>query len=153
MCRTYSQAIKRASGFTLVSAIFLLVVLALLGIAITAINSMQQRSSALDIGIARAYQAARAGLEWGALQALRVPPPPAAAPACPSSNIVMTGELAGFTTTVTCTQSSATDGANTLTFYRLVANACNLPSAGTCPNAATTAATYIERQFVVTVTR
>ena len=150
---TPTIAKRRNAGFTLISAIFLLVVLALLGVAITVVNTLQQRSGALDVGAARAYQSARAGLEWGAFQALRVPPPPAAAPACPVSNIVMPGDLAGFTTSVTCVQTIALDGATTITFYRLVANACNIPVAGACPNAATTNATYVERQLVVTVGR
>jgi MSHA biogenesis protein MshP len=134
-------------------------VLALLGVAITVVNSLQQRSSALDVGAARAYQAARAGLEWGAFQAIQASPRGAACvqevapPACPASNIAMTGDLAGFTTTITCSQTLAQDGACYYTFYRLTANACNSPVAGACPNAATTNATYVERQLMATVAR
>ena len=157
------RSAKRRGGFTLVSAIFLLVVLALLGVGITAFNTLQQRSSALDVNAARAYQAARAGIEWGVFQALRMPARAgvgtclsveAAPPACPVSNIALTGDLAGFTTSVTCSQILAMqDGACVYTIYRLVANACNSPVGGACPNAATTNATYVERQFAVTVAR
>jgi MSHA biogenesis protein MshP len=137
----------------MISAVFILVVLALLGIAITVVIVVQQRSSALDTAAARAYQSAKAGLEWGAFQVLRVPPPPAAAPACfGSTNIAMTGQLAGFTTTISCTSTTATDGGS-LTFYRVVANACNIPLGGACPNTSTTSATYAERQLVMTVRR
>jgi MSHA biogenesis protein MshP len=46
-----------------------------------------------------------------------------------------------------------TDGAASLAFYQLVANACNAPVSGACPNGATTEPTYIERQLSRTVVR
>lgn len=56
------------TGFTLVSAIFILVVLAALGAAIVTVFTGQQMGSALDVQGAQAYQAARAGIEWGVYQ-------------------------------------------------------------------------------------
>ncbi|WP_229508025.1 agglutinin biogenesis protein MshP [Massilia sp. Dwa41.01b] len=47
------------------TAIFLLVVLAGLGVALVSVFTTQQQSSLLDESGARAYQAARAGIEWG----------------------------------------------------------------------------------------
>ncbi len=155
----FRRRARRAAGFSMVSAVFIVVVLALLATAITVVVSLQQRSSALDVGAARAYQSARAGLEWGVFQVLRVPPPNAAnpqpaRPACfAATNMAMTGQLAGFTSSVSCSLTDATDGANTFTIYRLTANACNIPTGGACPNAATTSANYVERQLVVTVSR
>jgi len=58
------------SGFLLVTAIFLLVVLAALGAFILTISGTQQTSSALDVQGARAYQAARAGIDWASYQLL-----------------------------------------------------------------------------------
>jgi len=58
------------SGFLLVTAIFLLVVLAALGAFILTISGTQQTSSALDVQGARAYQAARAGIESASDQLL-----------------------------------------------------------------------------------
>jgi Tfp pilus assembly protein PilX len=58
------------SGFLLVSAIFLLVILAALGAFILTISGTQQTSSALDVQGARAYQAARAGIDWASYQLL-----------------------------------------------------------------------------------
>ena len=122
-----------ASGFTLVSALFILVVLAALGAAMAKISQRQHLGSAAEIETARAFQSARAGLEWGAFQVLRNPAPPAAAPACFSAtSFNPPGSLAGFTVTVSCTRTppsgTVSDGATTLAFYQLVANACNAPS-------------------------
>ncbi|MBN2644955.1 MAG: pilus assembly protein MshP [Desulfuromonadaceae bacterium] len=52
------------SGFTLVQAIFILVVLALLGVYMVTMFTVQQSTSTLALQQARAYQAARAGVEW-----------------------------------------------------------------------------------------
>lgn len=53
-------------GFSLVSAIFLLVVLAALGAGMVVFSTAQNRNLALDIQGSRAYQAAQAGVEWAA---------------------------------------------------------------------------------------
>lgn len=140
-------------GFTLVSVVFILVVLAALGAALATVSVRQQMGSALDLESARALQAARAGLEWAAFQVLRNPAPPAAAPACPATTSLVPGGLGGFTVTVRCTRSTGTDGATTLTFFQLVANACNAPSSGACPASGTPGATYVERQLSWTVQR
>lgn len=58
-------------GFAMVSAVFLLVVLAALGAAMLTFSSSQHASSAMDIQGAQAYQSAQAGIEWGAYQVLR----------------------------------------------------------------------------------
>jgi len=63
---------KRAQrGFAMVSAIFLMVVLALLGGLMLSLSNSQQISAVRDLLGTRAYYAARAGIEWGAYQALR----------------------------------------------------------------------------------
>lgn len=147
----------RPHGFTLVSALFVLVVLAALGATLAQVSLRQQLGSASELEAARAYQAARAGLEWGAFQVLRNPAPPAAAPGCfGSTSFTITG-LSGFTVTVSCTRTPGSgtlaDGATTLAFFQLVANACNAPSGGACPGSGTPQATYVERQLVRTVSR
>jgi MSHA biogenesis protein MshP len=148
-----------AGGFTLVSALFVLVVLAALGAALAKVSQRQQLGSAAEIETARAYQSAKAGLEWGAFQVLRNPAPPAAAPACfAATSFNPSGGLANFTVTVNCTRTPASgtvsDGATAMAFYQLVANACNAPSGGACPNpSATPATTYVERQLTSTVWR
>src|SRR5919199_5680572 len=89
MCR------KAESGFSLIAAIFLLVVLALMGTLIVSITGMQSASGQLDLSGVRAYQAARAGTEWAAYRVLdpenklnQGPPPscsPINMPTCPTS--------------------------------------------------------------------
>lgn len=139
----------------MVSMLFILVVLALLGAALARISQRQQLGSAAEIDASRAFQSARAGLEWAAFQVLRNPAPPGAAPACfGATSFTPPGSLSRFTVTVNCTRTSASDGATALVFYQLVANACNVPSAGACPNsAAAPATTYVERQLSWTLMR
>lgn len=144
----------RARGFTLVSVVFILVVLTALGAALANISMRQQMGSAAELESARALQAARAGMEWAAFQVLRNPAPPAAAPACPATTSFSPAGLASFTVTITCARTAATDGATAMVFYQLVANACNSPSSGACPNTASTPTrTYIERQVSWTLVR
>jgi len=142
-----------AGGFTLVSALFVLIVLAVLGTALAQISVRQHLGSAAELEAARAYQSARAGLEWAAFQVLRVPPPPAAAPGCFGKTSFSAAGLAGYTVTVDCSMTAANDGATALAFYRLVANACNSPTAGACPATGTPSQTYVERQLTWTVVR
>jgi len=149
-----------ARGFAMVSALFILVVLAVLGAAVASISTRQQVGSAVELNAARAYQAARAGLEWGAFSAL-IPAPPASPavdtpPACfAATNMALTGELAGFVVSVTCTRSGpVADGSTSRTFYQLTATACNAPSAGACPTAAAIPqSTYVERRLSWTLAR
>jgi MSHA biogenesis protein MshP len=56
-------------GFTLVQAIFILVVLGLLGAVMVRLIGVQSSTTTFALQGARAYQAARSGLEWGAAQA------------------------------------------------------------------------------------
>lgn len=142
----------------MVSVIFILVVLAALGAALASISVRSQLGSAAELDAARAYQSARAGLEWAAFQVLRNPAPPAAAPACFSTtNIALPGRLSSFTVTVSCTRTpgsgTVSDGSTALAFFQLVANACNAPSAGSCPASGAPSPTYVERQLSWTVSR
>lgn len=144
----------------MVSVLFILVVLAALGAAMAQFSQRQHLGSAAELNAARAYQAAFAGLEWGSFQVLRNPPPLAGqpgsanAPACfGGTNLSPGGGLADFVVTVSCTRSTGTDGANTLVFYQLVANACNAPTGGACPTSGSRQPSYAERQLSRTVVR
>ena len=66
--RLVASAFQR--GFSLISAIFLLVVIAALGTFAVTISTTQHMGAAQDVMGARAYQAARAGIEWGAYRLL-----------------------------------------------------------------------------------
>lgn len=120
----------RQAGIGIVTAIFLLVVLSGLGVAMVTMVSAQQASSTLDLLGARAYQAARAGAEWGLYRQLR----DASCPVAPQTFIMpQTSSLAAFTVTVTCTETLMA-GAPQLTRYRISSVACNQAGAGGCPN-------------------
>jgi MSHA biogenesis protein MshP len=143
-----------ARGFAIVSAIFILVVLAALGAFVVNISTNQQIGSALDVQGVRAYQAAKAGIEWGVYrtQATYAPPDPntRVCPAATTSFTPSAPTLSGFTVTVTCT--ATTDGANNgPTVYTLTSTACSQPAAGACPNTAPTGFNYIERRMDVSL--
>ncbi len=102
-------------GFAIVSAIFLLVILSLLGAYMLSTSSSQQIGSAQDVMGARAYWAAKGGLQWAIT---RVQPP---ATACPAATTTLT--LNGFTVTVSCTANTYTEGVDNKTIYWLGATA------------------------------
>jgi len=135
-------------GFTMMSMLFILVALAALGVALASLSQRQQLGSAGEMASAKAYQAALAGLEWGSYQVLRGGAQP---PCFANRNIALPDQLSDFTVTVTCARNPAAgttvDGEAILAFYVVQATACNITSAGTCPNGATTEPTYAERQL------
>jgi MSHA biogenesis protein MshP len=145
-------------GFSLVAAIFLLVVLALLGALIASVTGMQQASGQLDLLGVRAYHSARAGLEWGAIQVLDpngpLPQPDCLVindltmPSCPvGPTPALGGSLSGFTVTVSCTVTAdTTEGNRKLRVFQVVASACNQPSGGICPNPAPSTG-YVSREL------
>lgn len=135
---------QRQRGFALASAVFLLVILAALGAAMVNFASVQHASSSLDIQGSRAYQAARAGIEWGLYQGMRnssCTTPNSFAPPAPT--------LSAFRVTVTCASTVAGNISTFQTVETLTATACNQPSGGACPNASPGAG-YVQR--VVTIT-
>jgi MSHA biogenesis protein MshP len=144
------------AGIALASAIFLIVVLAALGAIVLTVSGLQHTSSARDVMGSKAYQAARAGIEWGAYKVLRQAPAPGAGvcPA-PSTSIPMPAgtDLTGLTVTVECTLSNADEGSrtggNALEFYLIKATACNQSP---CPNT-TPGPAYVERQLQATISR
>lgn len=132
---------SQQAGFGLLSAVFLVIVLALLGAAMVAISTTQQQSSALDIEGVRAYEAARAGIEWGLYQKLQVG-------ACTGVNVnvpLPSGtSLSGFTVTVLCKPDALLGNTAVIT-----ATACNIPAGGNCPNGAPNSGSYVERVMEV----
>jgi len=65
------SVVSHQQGFGAIAAIVILVILAVLAAAITTVGSTQQMTSAQDVMSAKAWQAARAGNEWGLYQAMR----------------------------------------------------------------------------------
>ncbi len=138
-------------GFALVTAIFLVVVLAALGTFMVSISTTHQAEGMLDLQGARAYQAARAGVEWGAWQAMDpenrnygLTSGFIAQYACPASTILpaMGGTLSGFTVTVTCTSANHSDGGVLKRVYTLTSTASTgIPAS----------VDFVERQVAVTL--
>jgi MSHA biogenesis protein MshP len=142
-CRSRPALPKRSRGVGLITAIFLLVVLAVLGVAMVTIFTSQQATSSLDVQGARAYQAARAGVEWGLFQQLRNGN---CAPAT-SFPLPVDSSLSGFVVTVTCNKI----GAEPLTRHVIVATACSLqPDTGSCPGASDSP-DYVQRRIEVEI--
>jgi len=133
----------RVRGFSLITAIFLLVVVAMLGAYIASLATTQQTSETLDVQGARAYQAAYAGMQWGVFQALRNG-------ACAgTTSFALPGALTGFAVTVQCTATPYTEASSAHNIYRVVATGCSSPIASACPG--TQGGYYVERQLEATL--
>ncbi len=131
------------NGFLLPAAIFILVILAALGAYALNITSIQQATSTQDVQGARAYQAARAGVEWAAYQVLS--PGTTTLANCPASPTSLT--IDNFTVVVSCTRSAdyfEQGSDHTIAMYDIVATA----SFGTSG-----ALNYIERQVQLTLSK
>lgn len=140
---------RKQDGISLITAIFLIVVLAALGAFLVTVSGLQQASSALDLQGSRAYQAARAGIEWGAFRALRNG---ACDTASAATTFVPGSTLTGFTVTVNCVSTSYSEvTASTGFVYLITATACNRPAGGQCPNNAAPGPNYVERQLQATM--
>ena len=98
-------------GISLVPALFLMIVLAALGLIAVRFGAIQQQTVVLSMQSARAYAAARAGIEWSAYQAL-------VNSSCASVSLALTeGGLAGFTVDTNCISTLHSEGPNTVTVY------------------------------------
>lgn len=101
----------KQSGFAIISAIILIVVLAVLGVYMATMSGIQHETSSRSLLAARAYYGARAGLEWGIHRAI------AAGGICLASTpFALTGPgLDEINVTVTCVQTYAYS--NNRTYY------------------------------------
>jgi MSHA biogenesis protein MshP len=138
--------LRQARGFSIVSAIFLLVVLSLLGTLMVTFSTVQHVTSAQDVQGSRAYQAARAGIEWGLYQLLRNGSCTGSSSFVPGTN-ALGGTLSGFTVTIACAAVGGPydeSGVST-TVYRITSTA----TSGSAPGSLN----YVERQLQVTAER
>jgi len=88
---------RNQKGFTLVQAVFILVVLGLLGMVMVRLVGVQTSTGVMALQGARAYHAARSGLEWGAARA--------STGGCAGSMVID-----NFNVTVSCSSESFTEG-------------------------------------------
>jgi len=86
----------RSAGMALMSAIFLIVVLIGLGIAMMNLSNVEQDTASKTILAAKVYYGAKTGIDWGIQQAI-------AAGSCVGGPLNLTqGSLSGVTVNVTC---------------------------------------------------
>jgi MSHA biogenesis protein MshP len=134
----------RDKGFATSVVVAVLVMLAVLGTALFSLSTTQQSTIVRDTLGARAYQAARAGIEWGVYRTLN------AASCVASTSFALPGALSDFTVTVECTSNPHTEVSTVVTMYAITATACNF-SGGSCPVASPSNPNYVERQLRVSV--
>lgn len=106
--------IHNQQGFTIIQAIFIIVVLALLGTYMVRLSTVQQSTSTQVLLQARAYQAARSGIEWGISKIVN-----SASPNCFNDE---TWQTDGYTVNASCRRSGPFDeGAGNTYLYNLTA--------------------------------
>jgi MSHA biogenesis protein MshP len=109
----------RQAGFTLITAIFLLVVVASLSVYILSLRSVQQTTLVYSVQGARAMQAARAGIQWGVYQAITTN-------SCPTTNLTFSPDgaaLSAFQVVVSCLSSDHQEAAETIRVFRIESTA------------------------------
>jgi MSHA biogenesis protein MshP len=144
----------KSRGFALMLAVFLIVTLAVVGVYLVTISTGQSAAVSQDEQAGRAYQAARAGLEYAAFRLVQ---PPTATTACAdvAGTLALPQVGGGFVVTLTCTESSEAEGERTgpneVRLFQVTATGCN--SGATCVPLASPAPTYVERQLHLTLAR
>lgn len=127
---------KSARGFSLPTAIFLLVILALLGAFMVSLSTTQNISSAQDVQGSRAYRAARGGIEW-ALFNLKPP-----ATACPAPSTALT--IDGLSVTVACSVTAHDEGGTTRHVFLVTSTAVTGGAIGSLGRVERMVSTFIE---------
>ena len=105
---------KVQSGFSLITAIFLLVVVAGLVAYMTNIRVVQQTTLVYGVQGARANLAARSGVEWGIFQSI-------VNGSCAGSTSFADPAFAGFDIEVRCVQTTHIEGTTPVDTYQLTA--------------------------------
>lgn len=124
--------ITRQAGLSIISAIFMLLLMAALGAFMLTFSAVQNITQAQDIQGSRAYWAADAGIQWGAYRVLHDN-------ACSSTTLT----VAGFSVAVACSSYGPyVEGGGTVNVYHITATA----SQGTLGSVG-----YTERQLQATV--
>ena len=101
----------RQRGVSLVSAVFLIVVLAGLAAFAVRLSVLQQQTVNSSLLAAQAFHAAKSGIAWGAHRAIS-----GGWCAAQTLNLSEAG-TSGFSVDVQCTQSVHTEGATTINVY------------------------------------
>lgn len=122
---------RHERGFSLVAAMFVMIVVALAVIAMSRLSTTTSGSLSLSLQQARAYQAARAGLEWGIRRAVKDG-------ACASSaSLTLDGtsaEYSGVAVSCVATVYPARENGKTITMFSVDAVAQNAPTPAARPD-------------------
>ncbi len=132
---------KKQAGFSIVMAIFILVVLSLLGSYMVKLSGVQHATSTFAIQGARAYQSARAGIGWAVARVLSGG---VCADITAASPLTFT-DINGFSVALTCTSpgSPYIEGINSVYVYKITA----LSEFG-----AYNSANYVSRKIEISIT-
>ncbi|MCK4843086.1 MAG: hypothetical protein KAT04_14590 [Methylococcales bacterium] len=108
---------KKQKGFSIIMAIFILVVLSLLGSYMVKLSGVQHATSTYAIQGARAYQAAKAGVEWAVARI-------SAGGVCSdvnSASPLSFTDINGFSISLSCTSQSYSEGVANPIVYKITA--------------------------------
>lgn len=130
---------SKSRGVAVISAIFLLVVLAALGAFMVTFSNTQQLTSAQDVRGTQAYWAARAGLDWAIPQVI-------ANNSCPAA--LSTFVVNNFEVQTSCSTSSFNEGV-TATLVNITSMACQ---PGPC-GSGVGSLSYVERSVSASIER
>lgn len=140
---------KQQAGFSLVSAIFLLVIFTALGAIMLTVSGVQQTESTQDLQGSKAYQAAKAGIDWAAYRVLAPENTnPTTAPftaqyVCAAlTPPSLAGALAGFTLNVNCVRNDFIEAGNTISVYQIT----SIATFGVAPSPS-----FVSRQLTATI--
>ncbi len=102
---------RQQRGVSLIAAIFLLVVLAGLGVFAVRLGVLQSQTTTSGLRAAQAFHAARGGIAWAAHRALN-------GGVCGSAVLNLSeGGTSGFDVTIQCAQSSHVEAGSTLNVF------------------------------------
>lgn len=140
MSVTYS----RQRGFAIVSAIFLVLVFAVMGAYMLTLSGVEHSTVDRALLNARAYFAARAGLDWGVHQAVSHPTVGSGSCSASAPFTLTGGSFVAVNISVECSQATASGTGRTYYIYYLKSTA-SYGTAGTSD--------YVERKLEASVCR
>ena len=128
---------QRSSGAALITALFLVAVLAIIGIAMSRLSNVQDDTRTKAVLASRVYYGAKAGLEWAIQQVISN----SAGGVCPGAAPTLSAGLTGVTVSVnSCVVT--THGAGNYSYYLAV----------TATTGTLGSSSYAERRVEATVT-
>ncbi len=116
-----SKLIKKTEGVSLISAVFVLVILGMVSGFMVSIFTMAMHGTTMSMEGSRAYFAARSGIEWGLRQMINDPS------ICPTpTTLTLTqGAVKGFSVQVSCTATPFNEGPHSFNIFEFIAVADN----------------------------